>query len=208
MKKNIELNSWQTKLCCAMIVFGISLPFAHTVYAKSPGCSIGDLNTTTNRFSFSTGPLTFAKGERISITITGPGGGVRIDEIRYRDNNNGANDLGGADGTNLAAGQTKTTNFTIPADTTDGRITITLNSTTSVTTSCLDPAPAPSPESSSNDNNSTTKTAVVSAVARSQTNVLQQNIAARVASTNGNSSIGRPGTPDTEPQPENTNLVD
>ena len=200
---------------CAVVALGMSLPFANSAHAKSTGCASGDLNSTSNRLFFNTGGLVFAKGERIAITVTGPAAGVNITEIRYTDNNNAANNLGGADGTSLSVGQTKTTNFTIPADTTSGAIYIQLNATSSVTTSCLDPLPTSN--NSSNENNSGTKSAVVSAVSRSQTTVIQQNIGSRVSTVTGaagGSGAANTGTGNTGPAgtntsgTENTNLVD
>ena len=176
----INLKSWSQKCGYALALLGLSLPFASNADALSAGCSFGPLNMTyPNSNSVSTAGRPFEPGETITATITRTAADVTITSVTYNDFDNAANNQGGADGTLLTIGQSKTFNFTVSAATTSAQLNVQLTAPASITLSCAATA------SSNNNSESTTKSAVVSAVSRLQTKLLQQNIKSRVSSAVG-----------------------
>ncbi|NIZ03961.1 autotransporter domain-containing protein, partial [Thalassospira lucentensis] len=182
---------------------GVSLPFANSAFALSAGCNqLNSFSVTSDGLQISSA---FSANEIAKITFTHDNPATTINyKFTYTDNINTGNNQT-ITNANSEKGDTITLSFEIPEDTTNGLLRFEgVGATYTMTGACTLKA---TPSSTSTSSTSTSS-AVVNAVSRSQTTVIQQNIGARIASANGNSSIGRPGTPDTEPQPENTNLVD
>ncbi|WP_412776558.1 autotransporter outer membrane beta-barrel domain-containing protein [Thalassospira lucentensis] len=189
----------------ALALTGLSLPFANSAFALSNGCNtLNSFSGTSNGAQFSSA---FSANEIAKITFTHAAPASTINyTFTYTDNNNAANSQTITTGSS-ENGDTITLSFEIPADTTNGVLRFEgVGATYNMTGACALKATPSSTSSTS------TSSAVVNAVSRSQTTVIQQNIGARIASANGNSTntglgnsgLGAPGTTETE----NTNLVD
>ncbi|WP_417805908.1 autotransporter outer membrane beta-barrel domain-containing protein, partial [Thalassospira lucentensis] len=150
----------------------------------------------------------FSANEIAKITFTHDNPATTINyKFTYTDNINTGNNQTIANA-NSEKGDTITLSFEIPEDTTNALLRFQgVGATYTMTGACTLKATPSSTSSTS------TSSAVVNAVSRSQTTVIQQNIGARIASANGNSTntglgnsgLGGPGTPQTDT--ENTNLV-
>ena len=184
---------------------GLSLPFANSAFALSDGCNtLNSFSGTSNGAQFSSA---FSANEIAKITFThdNPAGTINY-TFTYKDNINTGNNQT-ITSASSEKGDTITLSFEIPEDTTDGVLRFEGVGATYIMTGACTLKATPSSTSSTS-----TSSAVVNAVSRSQTTVIQQNIGARIASANGNSAnadlsnsgIGGPGTTETE----NTNLVD
>ncbi|PKR56746.1 hypothetical protein COO92_19020 [Thalassospira lohafexi] len=194
------------KALYALALTGLSLPFANSAFALSAGCnSLNSFSGTSDGVQFSSA---FSANEIAKITFThdNPAGTINY-TFTYTDNINAGNNQTITSGSS-EKGDTITLSFEIPEDTTNGVLFFQgVGATYTMTGACSLKATPSSTSSTS------TSSAVVNAVSRSQTTVIQQNIGARIASANGNSTntgldnsgIGGPGTAQTEP--ENTNLV-
>ncbi|HBU98231.1 autotransporter outer membrane beta-barrel domain-containing protein [Thalassospira lucentensis] len=184
---------------------GLSLPFANSAFALSDGCNtLNSFSGTSNGAQFSSA---FSANEIAKITFThdNPAGTINY-TFTYKDNINTGNNQT-ITSASSEKGDTITLSFEIPEDTTDGVLRFEGVGATYIMTGACTLKATPSSTSSTS-----TSSAVVNAVSRSQTTVIQQNIGARIASANGNSTntglgnsgLGAPGTTETE----NTNLVD
>ncbi|MBX2830438.1 MAG: autotransporter outer membrane beta-barrel domain-containing protein [Rhodospirillales bacterium] len=182
----IRQKSFSRKIILPLALTTLSLPFANAAHAaRSAGCAAAELNTTsTNTGTVLTTDRAFFKGEKITIKLTENSGTRTITSVSYNDNDNNANNLGGADGSSIASGGSKTFTFTVPADTTGANISINLDDDAIIARSCI-AAPATAESSG-------TKSAVVSAVSRSQTTVIQQNISSRASTVSGSVSNAVP----------------
>ena len=184
---------------------GLSLPFANSAFALSDGCNtLNNFSGTSNGLQISSA---FSANEIAKITFThdNPVGTINY-TFTYKDNINTGNNQT-ITSASSEKGDTITLSFEIPEDTTDGVLRFEgVGATYIMTGACTLKA------TSSSTSSTSTSSAVVNAVSRSQTTVIQQNIGARIASANGNSTntglgnsgLGAPGTTETE----NTNLVD
>ncbi len=159
---------------------GLSLPLAQTASAApdlSTGCTQWNGNSTFLVNSPLTGSATdFKAGEVASITVTDTGGGSTL-TFTYNDSPN-AEILRSV---TVASGATETSSITVPQDTNAGQLRVTkLSGSVSMTINCVAEA-APTTPSAEKETPASTTSAVVAAVSRSQTSVVQQNIGARVS---------------------------
>ncbi|AXO14606.1 autotransporter outer membrane beta-barrel domain-containing protein [Thalassospira indica] len=187
----------------ALALIGLSLPFADGAFALSAGCS--QLNSFTGTSDGVQVSSTFSANEVAKVTFTHAAPASTINyTFTYTDNNNAANSQTITTGSS-ENGDTITLSFEIPADTTSGVIFFQgVGASYNMTGACaLKAEPAASSSAS-------TTSAVINAVSRSQTTVIQQNIRSRIASTIRNTGTGigniATGGLDT-PETENANLV-
>jgi hypothetical protein len=171
---------------CALALTGLSLPFADGAFALSDGCS--QLNSFTGTSDGLQISSAFSANEVAKITFTHAAPASTINyTFTYTDNNNAANSqtitTGSSDN-----GDTITLSFKIPADTTDGLLRFQgVGATYNMTGACaLKAEPAASSSAS-------TSSAVINAVSRSQTTVIQQNIGSRISSVTGGAGAGSTG---------------
>ncbi|MCK2165854.1 autotransporter outer membrane beta-barrel domain-containing protein [Thalassospira xiamenensis] len=190
---------------CALALTGLSLPFANSAFALSAGCSQLNIFSGTSDGVQVSSAFSANEVAKVTFTHVAPASTVNY-SFTYTDNDDAANSQTITTGSS-ENGDTITLSFEIPADTTNGVLFFQgVGASYNMTGACaLKAEPAASSSAS-------TSSAVINAVSRSQTTVIQQNIAARIASLSdntantdlGNSSIGGPGTIETD----NTNLVD
>lgn len=189
-----------------LVFMGLSLPLAQTASAAdlSGGCSLwdnGSQQVNAMVVSFTTNEIDYNAEEVASITVTGSEGATV--HFTYDDNANSSPQI--LRPVTVTSGETNTASITIPQDTTKGTLTATWKSGTNVNvaSSCVagaapTPSPSPSPSAETQTPASTTS-AVVAAVSRSQTSVVQQNIGARVSAISstagGATGGGINGTP-------------
>ena len=169
-------KSFLKKGLYALALTGLSLPFANGALAISAGCSFWNLTTTNNGVL---GNGSYNAWEVAKITFTHQSGNSPNNyTFTYTDNNNAANSRSVTPGSTII-GDTVTLTLQIPADTTDGQLFIkALGATYNFTGTCV---AGTEPVAASTSSASTTS-AVIAAVSRSQTTVVQQNIASRVSS--------------------------
>jgi len=190
---------------CALALTGLSLPFADGAFALSAGCSQLNIFSGTSDGVQVSSAFSAHEVAKVTFTHVAPASTVNY-TFTYTDNDNAANSQTITTGSS-ENGDTITLSFDIPADTTNGVLFFQgVGASYNMTGACaLKAEPAASSSAS-------TSSAVINAVSRSQTTVIQQNIAARIASLSdntantglGNSGIGGPGATETH----NTNLVD
>lgn len=161
----------------ALALTGLSLPFANSAFALSNGCNVWNLTGTSDGVVTSNQP--FSAWEVAEVTFEHLSGASPNNyTYTYTDNLNPANSRSATAGSTII-GDTVTLSIQIPADTTNGRLFLNaVGATYSIQVSCA-AGSEPVPEQTSS---ASTTSAVINAVSRSQTTVLQQNIAARVAS--------------------------
>ena len=183
-KRNRFCASAVVRVFFGLAFTGLSLPVADGAYALSDGCTIwtGSFLATTNLSS----PFkAFSKDEVASIQLTDLNDGLSY-FFSFTDSDNGANNF--TKSGSVGAGETKTIKLTIPADTTNGQLNIFApgaGDSFDAVLSCAEAAPA------AEESGASTTPAVVAAVSRSQTAVIQQNIGARVATVSG--AVAGPG---------------
>ncbi|MEQ8390174.1 MAG: autotransporter outer membrane beta-barrel domain-containing protein [Thalassospira sp.] len=192
---------------CALALTGLSLPFANSAFALSDGCNtLNSFSGTSNGAQFSSA---FSANEIAKITFTHAAPASTINyTFTYTDNNNAANSQTITTGSS-ENGDTITLSFEIPADTTDGVLRFEgVGATYNMTGAC-----ALKVEPAASSSASTTST-VIAAVSRSQTTVVQQNIASRVSSVisaaNNSNTNNVPGLTSSmrETGPHRTSLID
>lgn len=189
----------------ALALTGLSLPFANSAFALSAGCSQLNIFSGTSDGVQVSSAFSANEVAKVTFTHVAPASTVNY-SFTYTDNDDAANSQTITTGSS-ENGDTITLSFEIPADTTNGVLFFQgVGASYNMTGACaLKAEPAASSSAS-------TSSAVINAVSRSQTTVIQQNIAARIASLSdntantglGNSGIGGLDTPETD----NTNLVD
>eukprot|EP00003_Mantamonas_plastica_P025827 TRINITY_DN5143_c0_g1_i1.p1 TRINITY_DN5143_c0_g1~~TRINITY_DN5143_c0_g1_i1.p1 ORF type:complete len:579 (-),score=23.81 TRINITY_DN5143_c0_g1_i1:417-2153(-) len=163
----------------------LSLPFANNAHALSNGCSAWD-DTNAGIGSFSTSGA-FEKGEVVKIAMSSPSNPLTYNFI-YTDIANGNATITKSDTFN---GGTLTVDITIPINSSNASLSFNTGAeTVDLTVSCTAAPPA-----ESGGSGATTTSQVVSAVSRSQTTVIQQNIGARVSAVTGSvgGSVGGAG---------------
>ncbi|RCK33473.1 hypothetical protein TH9_11385 [Thalassospira xiamenensis] len=160
----------------ALALTGLSLPFANGALAISLGCSDWNLTSTNDGIA---GTGSYNAWEVAKVTFTHQSGNSPNNyTFTYTDNNNAANSRAATPGSTII-GDTVTLTLQIPADTTDGQLFIkALGATYNMTATCV----AGSAPVAASTSSASTSSAVVNAVSRSQTTVIQQNISARVSS--------------------------
>ena len=156
------------------------MPFANSAFAISVGC--GFWNHTSNSTSaIVTSNEVFSAWEVAKVTFTHvTGQSPNNYTYTYTDNINAANSRSATAGS-TTTGDTVTLTIQIPADTTSGKLFINASGTTarySMTATCV----AGSAPVAASTSSASTSSAVIGAVSRSQTTVVQQNIASRVSS--------------------------
>jgi outer membrane autotransporter protein len=121
----------------------------------------------------------FSAWEVAKVTFTHQSGNSPNNyTFTYTDNDNAANSRAVTPGSTII-GDTVTLTLQIPADTTDGQLFIkALGATYNITATCV----AGSAPVAASTSSASTTSAVVNAVSRSQTTVIQQNISARISS--------------------------
>lgn len=161
---------------CALALTGLSLPFANGALAISLGCSDWNLTSTNDGIA---GTGSYNAWEVAKVTFTHQSGNSPNNyTFTYTDNNNAANSRAATPGSTII-GDTVTLTLQIPADTTDGQLFIkALGATYNMTATCV----AGSAPVAATTSSASTSSAVVNAVSRSQTTVIQQNISARISS--------------------------
>jgi outer membrane autotransporter protein len=161
---------------CALALTGLSLPFANVALAISLGCSDWNLTSTNDGIA---GTGSYNAWEVAKVTFTHQSGNSPNNyTFTYTDNDNAANSRAVTPGSTII-GDTVTLTLQIPADTTDGQLFIkALGATYNITATCV----AGSAPVAASTSSASTTSAVVNAVSRSQTTVIQQNISARISS--------------------------
>ena len=183
---------------------GLSLPLAQTASAAdlSEGCSgwNGNSNYPLNN-DLAVLDKVFNADEVASITVTGTDERSTVN-FTYDDNDNSSPQI--LRSVTVTSGTTETASITIPQNTTKGTLKAAKavgSGVVSVNIKCIAGAePTPSAETQTP---ASTTSAVVAAVSRSQTSVVQQNIGARVSAisstaggvTGGATGGGINGTP-------------
>ncbi|WP_404426346.1 autotransporter outer membrane beta-barrel domain-containing protein [Thalassospira australica] len=203
---------------CALALTGLSLPFANSAFAISVGCGFWNL-TISSTSAIVTSNEVFSAWEVAKVTFTHvTGQSPNNYTYTYTDNINAANSRSATAGS-TTTGDTVTLTIQIPADTTSGKLFINASGTTArynMTATCVagtEPVAETEDEEESKSSASTTS-AVINAVSRSQTAVIQQNIASRVSSaispTNNPNTDNVPGptTLTGETGPHRTSLID
>jgi len=171
---------------CALALTGLSLPFANSAFALSVGCSQLNIASGTSDGLQISNVFNAYEIAKITFTHVAPASTVNY-TFTYADNNNAANSqtikAGSSDN-----GDTITLSFEIPADTTNGVLRFEgVGATYNMTGACaLKAEPAASSSAS-------TSSAVINAVSRSQTTVIQQNIGSRISSVTGGAGAGSTG---------------
>ncbi|WP_167332777.1 autotransporter outer membrane beta-barrel domain-containing protein [Thalassospira permensis] len=124
----------------------------------------------------------FSAWEVAKVTFTHQSGNSPNNyTFTYTDNDNAANSRSVTPGSTII-GDTVTLTLQIPADTTDGKLSIkAIGATYNMTATCV-AGTEPVAEAEELKSSASTTSAVVNAVSRSQTTVIQQNIGARVSS--------------------------
>ena len=192
-----------------LVFMGLSLPLAQTASAApdlSTGCTQWNGTSTfvvTSTSSVTGGATDFKAGEVASITVTGstsdPTPGPSTVHFIYKNAPNPEI----LRSVTVAYGATETASITIPrdadTDTGPGQLSVNMeNGEISMTISCVAGA-APTTPSAEKETPASTTSAVVAAVSRSQTSVVQQNIGARVSAISnaagGATGGGINGTP-------------
>ncbi|MCH2274618.1 autotransporter outer membrane beta-barrel domain-containing protein [Thalassospira sp.] len=160
----------------ALALTGLSLPFANGALAISLGCSDWNLTSTNDGIA---GTGSYNAWEVAKVTFTHQSGNSPNNyTFTYTDNNNAANSRAATPGSTII-GDTVTLTLQIPADTTDGQLFIkALGATYNITATCV----AGSAPVAASTSSASTSSAVINAVSRSQTTVIQQNISARISS--------------------------
>ncbi|WP_430475071.1 autotransporter outer membrane beta-barrel domain-containing protein [Thalassospira lucentensis] len=163
----------------ALALTGLSLPFADSALAVSVGC--GFWNSTINNTDGIVITNAFSAREVTKVTFTHISGASPNNyTYTYTDNNNAANSRSATAGS-TTTGDTVTLTIQIPADTTSGKLFLDATGSTArynMTASCV----AGSAPVAASTSSASTTSAVIAAVSRSQTTVIQQNIASRVSS--------------------------
>ena len=163
----------------ALALTGLSLPFANSALAVSVGC--GFWNATSNNTDGLVTTNPFSAWEVTKVTFTHISGASPNNyTYTYTDNDNAANSRSATAGS-TTTGDTVTLTIQIPADTTDGKLFLNASGSTArynMTASCV----AGSEPVAASTSSASTTSAVIAAVSRSQTTVIQQNIASRVSS--------------------------
>lgn len=163
----------------ALALTGLSLPFADSALAVSVGC--GFWNATINNTDGIVTTNAFSAREVTKVTFTHISGASPNNyTYTYTDNNNAANSRSATAGS-TTTGDTVTLTIQIPADTTSGKLFLDATGSTArynMTASCV----AGSAPVAASTSSASTTSAVIAAVSRSQTTVIQQNIASRVSS--------------------------
>jgi len=210
----------------ALALTGLSLPFANSAFAISVGCGFWNLTISTS--AIVTSNEVFSAWEVAEVTFTHvTGQSPNNYTYTYTDNINAANSRSATAGS-TTTGDTVTLTIQIPADTTSGKLFINASGTTArynMTATCVagtepvaeteeeEEEGAEDEEEESKSSTSATS-AVINAVSRSQTAVIQQNIASRVSSaispTNNPNTDNVPGptTLTGETAPHRTSLID
>ncbi|KZD06871.1 MULTISPECIES: autotransporter outer membrane beta-barrel domain-containing protein [Thalassospira] len=175
---------------CALALTGLSLPFANSAFAISVGCGFWNLTISTS--AIVTSNEVFSAWEVAKVTFTHQSGNSPNNyTFTYTDNNNAANSRSVTPGSTII-GDTVTLTLQIPADTTDGKLSIkALGAMYNMTATCV-AGTEPVAEAEELKSSASTTSAVINAVSRSQTTVIQQNISARVSSaisTTNNANI-------------------
>ncbi|KEO53391.1 hypothetical protein SMB34_21295 [Thalassospira permensis NBRC 106175] len=165
---------------CALALTGLSLPFANSAFAISVGCGFWNLTISTS--AIVTSNEVFSAWEVAKVTFTHQSGNSPNNyTFTYTDNDNAANSRSVTPGSTII-GDTVTLTLQIPADTTDGKLSIkAIGATYNMTATCV-AGTEPVAEAEELKSSASTTSAVVNAVSRSQTTVIQQNIGARVSS--------------------------
>jgi len=175
---------------CALALTGLSLPFANSAFAVSVGCGFWNLTISTS--AIVTSNEVFSAWEVAKVTFTHQSGNSPNNyTFTYTDNDNAANSRSVTPGSTII-GDTVTLTLQIPADTTDGKLSIkAIGATYNMTATCV-AGTEPVAEAEELKSSASTTSAVIAAVSRSQTTVIQQNISARVSSvisTTNNANI-------------------
>ena len=175
---------------CALALTGLSLPFANSAFAISVGCGFWNLTISTS--AIVTSNEVFSAWEVAKVTFTHQSGNSPNNyTFTYTDNNNAANSRSVTPGSTII-GDTVTLTLQIPADTTDGKLSIkALGAMYNMTATCV-AGTEPVAKAEELKSSASTTSAVINAVSRSQTTVIQQNISARVSSaisTTNNANI-------------------
>lgn len=164
----------------ALALTGLSLPFANSAFAISVGCGFWNLTISTS--AIVTSNEVFSAWEVAEVTLTHQSGNSPNNyTFTYTDNDNAANSRSVTPGSTII-GDTVTLTLQIPADTTDGKLSIkAIGATYNMTATCV-AGTEPVAEAEELKSSASTTSAVTAAVSRSQTTVIQQNISARVSS--------------------------
>jgi len=190
LKNIIALKTWTRKLGCAFAFFGLSLPLVNSAFAISAGCTAWNVTNPNNDGLLATN-VAFSAWEVAKITFThNSGASPNNYTYTYTDNNNAANSRSATAGS-TTTGETVTLTIQIPADTTDGRLFWNASGTTALYSFTGNCVAGTEPVIKASTSSASTTAAVISAVSRSQTTVIQRNIASRVSSaisTDNNSS--------------------
>ncbi|MFC4234587.1 autotransporter outer membrane beta-barrel domain-containing protein [Thalassospira xianhensis] len=193
-------KSFFKKGLCALALTGLSLPFANSAFAISVGCGFWNL-TIGSTSAIVTSNEVFSAWEVAEITFTHvTGQSPNNYTYTYTDNINAANSRSATAGS-TTTGDTVTLTIQIPADTTSGKLFINASGTTArynMTATCV-AGTEPVAEAEELKSSASTTSAVVNAVSRSQTTVIQQNISARVSSvisTANNTNTNTDNVPD------------
>ncbi|WP_417815381.1 autotransporter outer membrane beta-barrel domain-containing protein [Thalassospira alkalitolerans] len=171
------LMSFTRKWLYALALTGLSLPFANSAFALSAGCAGWNTSATSDGIVASN--QAFSAWEVAKVTFKHVGGTSPNNyTYTYTDNINAANSRAATAGS-TSIGETVTLTIQIPADTTNAKL-IMYGPTASynLTVTCV----AGSPPAEKSTSAASTSSAVVGAVSRSQTTVIQQNIKSRTSS--------------------------
>ncbi|WP_417829774.1 autotransporter outer membrane beta-barrel domain-containing protein [Thalassospira sp.] len=188
---HVPVTKWKLfarKWLYALALTGLSLPFANSAFALSAGCVGWDWTGSSNGAKASN--QAFSAWEVAKVTFTHTGGNSPNDyAYTFTDNINAVNSRTIATGS-TSTGDTVTLTFQIPADTTSATLFFDGDGGVyNITISCV-AGSAPAGESASA---ASTNSAVVGAVSRSQTTVIQQNIQSRISSVSGSANTLQTG---------------
>ncbi len=188
---HVPVTKWKLfarKWLYALALTGLSLPFANSAFALSAGCD--GWNWTGSNNGTRASNQAFSAWEVAKVTFTHTGGNSPNDyAYTFTDNINAANSRTIATGS-TSTGDTVTLTFQIPADTTSATLFFDGDGGVyNITISCV-AGSAPAGESASA---ASTNSAVVGAVSRSQTTVIQQNIQSRISSVSGSANTLQTG---------------
>lgn len=163
----------------ALALTGLSLPFANSAFALSTGCTVWNTSTTSNGVVASNQAFGAWEVAKVTFKHNDAGGASPVNyTYTYTDNVNAANSRAATAGS-ISLGETVTLTIQIPGDTTNGRLIMSgPGAEYNITVSCV----AGSPPAENSTSSASTSSAVIGAVSRSQTTVVQQNIASRVSS--------------------------
>ena len=197
----------------ALALTGLSLPFANSALALSVGCTDWNNATANNSSGLTTGNKAFEAWEVAKVTFTHvTGQSPNNYTYTFTDNITPTNSRSATAGSTVT-NDTVTLTIQIPADTTSGKLFLDATGSTArydMTATCI----AGSEPVAASTSSASTTSAVIGAVSRSQTTVVQQNIASRVSSVtraaNNSNTNNVPGLTSSirETSPHRTSLTD